>query len=112
MLRPGSERRRLARTLKTAYASCDVVLHGAYVSRHHARVFYRDGKWVLHDLRSTNGTLVNGVSVGRTELRPGDLILLGDEQLRIDWDETPETMSPLGGAGERLGVAERRLLGL
>jgi FHA domain len=65
-------------------SSCDVVLQGAYVSRRHARLFYRDGKWVLHDLTSTNGTLVNGVPVGRTEVRPGDIVLLGDEQLRID----------------------------
>jgi hypothetical protein len=46
--------------------------------------FYRDGKWVLHDLKSTNGTLVNGAPVGRSELRPGDRILLGDERLTID----------------------------
>ncbi len=65
-------------------SSCDVVLSDLSVSRHHVRLFYRDGKWVLHDLKSTNGTLVNGARVGRCEVRPGDRLALGDEQLRID----------------------------
>lgn len=63
---------------------CDVVLSGAEVSRRHARLFFRDGSWVLQDLESTNGTTVNGVRVGRCELRPGDRLILGDEQLTLD----------------------------
>ncbi len=64
--------------------SCDVVLSDPSVSRRHARLVFRDGNWVLQDLHSTNGTLVNGVRVGRCTLRPGDRLALGDEQLRID----------------------------
>lgn len=64
--------------------ACDVVLSNPSVSRAHARVVFRDGGWVLQDLGSTNGTLVNGVEVGRCALHPGDLVLLGDEPLRID----------------------------
>jgi hypothetical protein len=63
---------------------CDVVLRDPTVSRCHARLLFRDGRWIVHDLASTNGTLVNGVQVGRSELRPGDDLLLGDEHLRID----------------------------
>ncbi len=64
--------------------SCDVVLSDPSVSRRHVRLLYRDGKWVLHDLRSTNGTVLNGERVGRSELRPGDRLSLGDQQLHID----------------------------
>jgi hypothetical protein len=64
--------------------SCDVVLSEATVSRHHARLVFRDGKWILHDLRSTNGTAVNGTYVGRCELYPGDRLVLGEERLAID----------------------------
>ena len=64
--------------------SCDVLLSDPSVSRRHARLSFRDGSWVLQDLDSTNGTLVNGVQVGRCALRPGDRLALGDEQLRID----------------------------
>jgi two-component system, cell cycle response regulator len=64
--------------------ACDVVLSDPQVSRRHARLFFRDGRWVLQDLQSTNGSTVNGVSVGRCELRPGDSLLLGGEWLLID----------------------------
>jgi FHA domain len=63
---------------------CDVVLSSPGVSRRHARLLFRDGAWVLQDLDSTNGTVVNGVSVGRCELRPGDRLVVGGEQLTID----------------------------
>jgi FHA domain-containing protein len=54
------------------------------VSRCHARLRYRDGRWILQDLSSTNGTHVNGVPVGRCELRPGDHVALGEECFTID----------------------------
>jgi pSer/pThr/pTyr-binding forkhead associated (FHA) protein len=63
---------------------CDVVLSNPGVSRLHARLVFRDGSWVLQDLQSTNGTTVNGVRVGRCELRPGDHLVLGDEHLKVD----------------------------
>ena len=64
--------------------ACDVVLSESSVSRQHARLVFRDGTWVLQDLESTNGTSVNGVRVGRCALRPGDHVVLGTAQLRID----------------------------
>ena len=64
--------------------TCDVVLSEITVSRHHARLVFRDGKWIVHDLGSTNGTAVNGTFVGRCELCPGDQVLLGEERLAID----------------------------
>jgi pSer/pThr/pTyr-binding forkhead associated (FHA) protein len=47
------------------------------VSRHHARLELRDGRWFLVDLDSSNGTLVNGRRVHDVEVRPGDRIRLG-----------------------------------
>ena len=63
---------------------CDVRLTDASVSRRHAQLRFRDGRWILQDLDSTNGTLVNGVRVGRCELRPGDAVELGEMRLRVD----------------------------
>ena len=56
------------------------------VSRRHARVL-RDpgGGWVVEDLGSSNGTLVNGrLLQGRHVLRPGHTIELGDSALRAE----------------------------
>ncbi len=64
--------------------TCDVVLEDPTVSRMHARLFFRDGKWIVRDLESKNGTLVNGVAIGRCEIRPGDDLLLGEQYLKVD----------------------------
>ncbi len=66
------------------HRGCDVVLSDLSVSRRHARLVFRDGRWILQELDSTNGTEVNGCRVGRCELRPGDHVSLGDEHLMID----------------------------
>jgi hypothetical protein len=63
---------------------CDIVLTGPAVSRRHARLSFRDGNWILQDLDSTNGTVVNGALVGRCKLQPGDRVIIGDEQLIVD----------------------------
>jgi len=56
-----------------------------YASGHHARIEAgRDGVW-LHDLRSTNGTSVNGEPVeGRRRLHDGDLVRVGETELRFE----------------------------
>jgi pSer/pThr/pTyr-binding forkhead associated (FHA) protein len=56
-----------------------------FASGHHARIeSQRDGVWIL-DLESTNGTLVNGEPVqGRRQLREGDIIQIGDTELRFE----------------------------
>lgn len=64
--------------------SCDVVLNEPTVSRWHARLIFRDGVWILHDLGSKNGTVINGLRIARCEVRPADRLLVGGQLLRID----------------------------
>jgi FHA domain len=56
-----------------------------FASGHHARIeSQRDGVWIL-DLGSTNGTFVNGARLdGRRRLRGGDLVQVGDTELRFE----------------------------
>ncbi len=65
-------------------SSCDLVLQDPNVSRRHAQLFFREGRWILVDLDSTNGTYINGVRVHRSELLPGDFLALGTEHLQVD----------------------------
>lgn len=59
-----------------------IVLDDETVSRRHA-IFRWDGPTV-EDLGSSNGTFVNGQRVvGRTRLQDGDLVLLGQCQLKV-----------------------------
>jgi hypothetical protein len=75
------ERRELALGRDPA---CEVVLSDPTVSRRHAQLHFRDGRWILQDLGSRNGTIVNGVRVGRCELRPGDELRVGAQRLTVD----------------------------
>jgi FHA domain-containing protein len=63
---------------------CDVRLADLSVSRRHARLVFRDGAWIVQDLASTNGTAVNGKTIGRCRLQPGDELAFGDETVLID----------------------------
>lgn len=60
------------------------VLHDSRASRHHARLQVRQGRLVLTDLRSTNGTRVNGVAVAEVVLGEGDRIQIGDTTLVVE----------------------------
>lgn len=62
---------------------CDLVLSDLQVSRTHARISGQDGTFVLEDLNSTNGTMVNGQWIQRHVLRPGHEIQIGQTRLRF-----------------------------
>lgn len=55
-----------------------------FASAHHARIEAgRDGVWIV-DLDSTNGTYVNEAPLkGRRKLRDGDVLRVGDTELRF-----------------------------
>jgi pSer/pThr/pTyr-binding forkhead associated (FHA) protein len=64
--------------------SNDVVLNEETVSSRHAAVEFRDGRWWIRDLGSTNGTLLNNELLdGPDQLQPGDLIQVGGVRLQF-----------------------------
>ncbi len=56
---------------------CEVRLPDADTSRRHAKIVCTGGRFVLHDLASTNGTFVNGERIEQRELEPGDRLQIG-----------------------------------
>jgi hypothetical protein len=64
----------------------DVILEDTRVSRHHAQLRYRQKRFWIADLGSTNGTYVNGVQVEERSLRDGDVVSLGG--LELTYKET------------------------
>ena len=53
----------------------DIVLPERQVSRYHLKIHHRDGRYVLEDLDSKNGTFLNGKQVeGSVPLQDGDEI--------------------------------------
>ena len=60
------------------------------LSRRHASLQRTpDGRIVVEDLGSTNGTLVNGERINRRRLRPGDQIALGQAVLAVSGQRRP-----------------------
>lgn len=59
----------------------DLVLNDQLVSSRHARVVPRDGGWVIQDLGSTNGTMLDGQLIREEPLRPGAEIAIGSARL-------------------------------
>lgn len=60
---------------RSEQADVQVLVEG--VSRLHARLLRDRSDWVVEDLGSRNGTLVNGEPIHRTRLRDGDKIQVG-----------------------------------
>jgi len=63
--------------------ACDVVLNDPGASRQHARIEVRGDAYVLVDLGSTNGTLVNGEQAAERALDGGDRITIGTSVLEF-----------------------------
>jgi signal transduction histidine kinase len=69
------------------------------VSRRHAELTPDDGAWYIRDLRSQNGTYVNGVRIDqRMRLRPGDQIRTGQTLFVFGQTETrdPDVVRVVG----------------
>ncbi len=62
---------------------CDIVVSDPGASRQHARIRHADGEYVLTDLGSTNGTLVNDEAVQERILDDGDRITIGETLLEF-----------------------------
>lgn len=62
----------------------EILLPDAHVSGEHARLYFRDRRYWIEDLRSTNGTLLNGRPLTTPRpLEEGDQIGLGPVLLRF-----------------------------
>ena len=66
----------------------DLQLMDQGVSRRHADVHVADGQATVYDLGSTNGTSVNGNTIGTQPLRHGDVIRVGHTRLVFHEDDS------------------------
>lgn len=73
--------------------SCDIKIISPGVSKEHIKIESMDGKLILTDLGSRNGTFVNGVQVKSTQLRLGDKVALHDIFIEVI-HEAPLAFTP------------------
>lgn len=65
------------------------------VSRHHAKVSFQDGEWVVEDLGSANGIIANGRHWKKLALKTGITFQLGEVTFRFIEKETSESKDKL-----------------
>ncbi len=75
---------------------CDLRVRSATVSRSHAAIERRGARLFLHDLSSTNGTILNGRTLRNreAEVRDGDKIQVGKLSFQLRISRTAETVIP------------------
>src|SRR6266545_4430268 len=82
----------------------DLMLPKGNVSKRHARLLYRDGRFIVTDLKSTNGTYVNGRKIAQaTIVREGDKIYVGDFVLRVEMSAATPSSAPKRASGASTG---------
>ncbi len=91
------------------HTDCKIRIPDASVSRQHCEISSVDGKVMLRDLGSSNGTFVNKKRITQAELRAGDLLCVGKfvfvvridgKPAEIDSEESIEDGEVALGGGE------------
>lgn len=105
-------------------SECEICILDNGLSRRHSAIETIGGQSFLLDLKSKNGSFVNGVRIEREALRPGDVIRLGDVVFALTEPESsvaarppldpvptlilPRTNIPIGDLRARAGDAAER----
>jgi MoxR-like ATPase len=75
------------------------MLDDALVSGQHAMLRVAEGGWIIHDLKSSNGTFVNGAPVTTVPLRHGDRVAIGQTEMVFVTEEVEMAAVAAGGRG-------------
>jgi pSer/pThr/pTyr-binding forkhead associated (FHA) protein len=59
------------------------------VSSHHCEVLARGNQLVVRDLNSTNGTYLSGERITEAPIKPGQILRLGQVEMRLESDTPP-----------------------
>jgi len=63
----------------------DIVLPKGNVSKRHSKIVFKEGKFIVVDLKSTNGTYVNGHKIASPQvIKSTDKVFIGDFVLEIE----------------------------
>src|SRR5262245_59405385 len=75
------------------------------VSRYHAKITCQGGDFYIEDLKSRNGTLVNGELLSaRRKLQHGDVVRICDVEFTFETDKPPSATAPISTKGGGLAI--------
>ena len=82
-------------------SNCQINIENPFTSQRHARIKKKDSKYFIEDLRSKNGTFVNGTRIVEVELKERDRISIGDREYLFSIEsETKESQLSLTSKNE------------
>jgi pSer/pThr/pTyr-binding forkhead associated (FHA) protein len=84
---------------------CQIRIPSAGISRHHCELTLADGKVLLRDMGSSNGTYVNRQKIQQAQLGAGDLIGVGDMVFVVRVDGNPAQVDSEDALDEGLAPA-------
>lgn len=79
-------------------AANDIVLDDAAVSSSHCYIAQRGDRFVIHDLNSTNGTLLDGKRINEADMSNGQIVTIGALEFKLVVDEDTPAAAPEGAA--------------
>ncbi|MEK6773837.1 MAG: sigma 54-interacting transcriptional regulator [Bdellovibrionota bacterium] len=91
-------------------SECQICLADDSISERHARIEKRGDKFFLKDLRSLQGSYVNDLMVNETELKDGDLIRLGQQELFFCLESASEKSFDLNSRNSSWNETLQRLV--
>jgi pSer/pThr/pTyr-binding forkhead associated (FHA) protein len=65
------------------------------VSSHHCEVHLRGSEVLIRDLNSTNGSFINGEKIAESILKPGQILRLGQIELKLEVEGAPAPAAPV-----------------
>lgn len=78
----------------------DICLDFSNVSGQHCEFLLKNGVWHVRDLRSQNGTKVNGERVQQRIVKPNDLVSISKHDFRIQYHLTDAAVQFLEDTGD------------
>ena len=79
-------------------SGADLIVDDVAVSRRHCQLLRQGEAWIVRDLKSSNGTFVNGDKVVERPLREGDRVKVGKTEIVIHLREAATPGAGRGGA--------------
>ena len=69
---------------------CDLCIPLSVVSRRHCEIYSEFGRFMVRDLKSRNGTFVNGDSIDEAQIKAGDTLRVGPIHFIVQIDGVPD----------------------
>ncbi|MCB0390541.1 MAG: sigma 54-interacting transcriptional regulator [Bdellovibrionales bacterium] len=89
---------------------CQISFEDPFISQRHARIVKKGEKYIIQDLRSSNGTRVNGTLIVEAELKDKDRITIGKQDLIFSLIfEDKESLLTLSSKNEKWNECLKRL---